>query len=30
MSDDYDVDQMLDQIQTRISEASEGKVTIVR
>ena len=30
ISDDYDVNQMLDQIQERISEASEGQVTIVR
>ena len=30
IEDDYDVDQMLDEIQARISEASEGQVTIVR
>ena len=30
ISDDYDVDQMLDVIQQRISEASEGNVTIVK
>ena len=30
IGDDYDVDQMLDIIQERISEASEGQVTIVQ